>query len=701
MATNTQRYLFHIQGIKCTNCIAKIRSHIRKNHNEISNLKLNLSQSSMGFTTEGAFHFESLQKELSQMGFITTELSEDTKKQQKTSLKERRDFLLRLGVAGACTGNSMLVSFALYLGADQTPFKGLLSWAAFFFYLPIVLYSAKPMIENALKSLFTFRPSIDVPIALAIIVGGLLSLYSLSLGSDEFYFDSLSMLIFLILCTRFLVFSIRQSHLSPLSLTQFFNAQALTVNTEEGFLKKEIHDIKPGAEVLLSSGESLPFDSVLLSEKADFDTSILTGESYPQTLKKHDTVFAGSLALNNNIKLLVKTDMASSRFSSMLDSINQLIHEKNSLVSLTDRGAQILTYLILSVSFLFLIYPNSLDLYEKIMRILALLVIACPCALAIATPLALSLSVKSLFKKDILIKNLEAFALLKNVGSVVFDKTGTLTSGTLNLTHWSPKNPTSEESSIIKALENDSKHPIAKAILRSLPPNTKQASIEAFEKPGEGVFAEFQNSKYSITQSNIIGHGIDFKKDGKTILSASFESTIMETTKDTLAELKKKDIETYLLTGDKKEESLKVGTCLNFSKNNVYYEHTPEMKLDVVKSLESKDSSLIYVGDGLNDVMAMTSASVSVSVHSSLEETFKSSDVHFIQPGVSKILDLIQTSNRLYLLLRTNLTISFVYNVCFGALALSGLITPFLTAIIMPISSFLVVGLTFFMLESK
>jgi Cu2+-exporting ATPase/Cu+-exporting ATPase len=702
MSTNTQRYLFHIKGIKCTNCIAKIRAHISENHSEIKNLKLNLSNSSLDFLAGPDFATDSLKTELSQLGFEASQLDNTESEKERADLKERHDFLIRLGVAAACTGNSMLVSFALYLGSDQTPYKGFLSWAAFIFYLPIVFFSAKPLIKGALESLRALKPSIDVPIALAIIVGGVLSLYSLSTGRDDFYFDSLSMLVFLILCTRFMVLSIRQNHLTPLSLTQFFKESKLKTITEDGgLIDLEIDKIKPGQILLLEQEKSLPFDSELLSEQAEFDTSVLTGESYPQLLKKHDTVFAGSICYNENVKVKVLSTLFSSRFSKILESVNELINEKNRLVSMTDRGAQLLTYLILSVSVLFLVYPSGLEVYEKVIRVLALLVIACPCALAIATPLALSLSVRSLFKNDVLIKNLEAFEVLKDVRATVFDKTGTLTSGTLDLKAWTPRPPNHEESMIIYNLEKRSKHPVAKAILRALVGDKQDIDLQVFEEPGIGVSAHFKGSNYSLKQSKGEESFVDFIKEGEILISASFNSTLVDDARATLKKLDKLGVHSYLLTGDKKIEALSVGKRLGFKSEHIFFEHSPEMKLKSIQSLQEDYKNLIYIGDGLNDCMAMTGSSIGVSVHSSLEETFKTSDVHFLKPGVSKIIDLINSSKRLYFLLKTNLSISFIYNISFGAMALSGLITPFLTAVIMPISSFVVVGLTFFIIQYR
>lgn len=695
-----KNYIYRVDGVSCTKCIAKIRE-ISRSDFQIDKLKFNLANKTLTLEAPESFTPSKYIQALSRFGYVARDITASEASEDSDYHKENKQFLIRLGVAGACAGNNMLISFALFLGAEDTIYAQPLGWLAFLCYLPALFYSAYPILQRSFVALKHRTPSVDLPIALALLVGGALSFKNLLQGHTHIYFDSLGGLIFFLLCTRYLVFQIKNRFLTPLSMSEILPSDVILLKKREqtDFTPNKIADIKPHDHVLLQAHQISPIDGVLLSESAEFDTSLLTGESFPITCKKYDRVYSGSKLLSKDALIESETIADQSRLQDIFARLNAALTEKTDLITFTDKAAQILTYIILTTAGLFLVLYTGVDFDERLQRVLALLVIACPCALAIATPLALSLGVKKLFHKDILIKNPDAFEKLNHIEYVIFDKTGTLTQSSLEVTSWSPRLPTQEEQDIIFALEKHSEHPVAKALLRSVTPVDTKLNVQVTEKIGEGVSATLGEHTYALEKSREQQGQVVFKKNGQDILYIHFSSSLQHDAPEALAFLKSKGIKSFLLSGDNPKFSYEIGHKLGFATDNIICDQTPESKAEFVESLKSLD--ILYVGDGLNDSLAMTKSGLSISVNNSVEATFKASDIHFNKSGIAKIIPLFHVSKEVLNTIKRNLALSTAYNLTFGTLALSGAITPLMTAIIMPLSAFTVVGMTFYFLYLK
>lgn len=695
-----QNYIYRVDGVNCTKCIAKIRQLSRSDF-QIENLRFNLANKTLTLDAPNTFAGEKYILALKKLGYTAKDITASELHETSDYQKENKLFLIRLGVAGACAGNIMLLSFALYLGAEDTVYAGPLSWLSFVFYIPALLFSGYPILHKSVSALKNLTPSVDLPIALALLVGGALSFRNLVQGNPNIYFDSLAGLIFFLLCTRYLVFQIKNKFLTPLSMAEILPSKTTRLKkaTQTEFISTDITNIEPEDYIDLQAQYILPVDGILLSDKAEFDTSLLTGESFPVTYKKFDRVYSGSKLLSSRALIEAQSTARASRIHEIFERLNAALTQKTELVTLTDKAAQILTYVILGTSALFLTFYSGASFDEKLHRVLALLVVACPCALAIATPLALSLGVKRLFHKDILIKNPDAFEKINHTKHVIFDKTGTLTQSSLEVTQWHPRRPTQEEQDIIFALERRSEHPVAKALLRSVNPQNLDLKLDVLERIGEGVKAHFNDDLYSLEKSHEQQGQVVFTKNHIPMLHISFSSTLQEDAKWTLDFLRIKKIESYLLSGDNQKFSEQIGGQLGFESQNIIYDQTPESKADFVERFKSRH--VLYVGDGLNDSIAMAKSNLSISVNNSVEATFKASDVHFNKSGIAKIIPLFEVSKDVLQTIKRNLMLSTIYNLTFGTLALSGVITPLMTAIIMPTSSFTVIGLTFYFLYLK
>ncbi|MEZ4744069.1 MAG: heavy metal translocating P-type ATPase [Bdellovibrionota bacterium] len=681
-----QEYFFSVSGMHCSACLRKIKK-LSQTIPHLIELNIDMSHQLVTVNAESNFDTRSFISSIQNLGYKAKQITPA----DKTKLTERpqlQDLLIRLGVAGALTGNIMLLSYATYLG----PLTLYFSWISFILFVPIAIFSAFPIFKNSISALLIKKASIDTPLSVAIFLGGGLSFYNLVRGTNEIYFDSLAALIFLILTSRYIVQSIQSKYIKPLTIKDLFEEQTYTCVLSNGtHTPIDREKIKKGDMILLNCDDIIPVDSILHSQSIEVDNALITGESEPISQQQWSQLFAGTKCLTNKALIEATSKCSTSRINQLLQRINRALERDGKIISFTDKIAQVFTLIVLSIGLAFFAYYAQLNLDAAINRSLALLVIACPCALAITSPLALSLGVKKALKAGLLVKNSDLFEKITSCEEIIFDKTGTITNTESLTVDWESNQLTEKMQSIIFSLEKKSSHPIAKAILRSLESRKpKEIKIEQFkETTGLGVSGAYAGHSYSIQKiptdkgnTNSIG----FFENEKHLLSGRLRSQV---DKDTIKEIKKfqdSGFKLYVLTGDNQQNAATLSREISVPQENIYSEVSPEWKAEFVKSHHKKEKT-IYIGDGMNDALAMTYAGVGISMAESVESTFSTSDVHFLRVGITGLSDLFSLSRRVIFTIKVLLSISLLYNLAFGALALSGYITPFVAAILMPISS--------------
>ena len=379
-------------------------------------------------------------------------------------------------------------------------------------------------------------------------------------------------LFFFLLASRYLIFRLQDKYLSPVNIENIFKQDRVNVMIDNGFESIKLTDIKPGMMIESSQGDYIPVDSELLSEIAEIDNSILTGESEPVFYKKYETVHAGSKVVSSKIVIKATSSLQTSRVFELIQKINQNLMKESSVGQLADQGAQYLTVFIVLLavlaSFAFYIWGVS----DGLERILALLVVSCPCALAIATPLAHSLTVKKAMKSGVLFKNSEAIESVSQADIFVFDKTGTLTSGQLEVKKWLPDEPNQDLKNIIGTIEDHSEHPVAKTLRRSLGQyeTLKLDSIE--EIPGFGMKAYYDNVEYQIVSG-------ESKKEkevlvlagGKEVLKVYLQDQVKDKTLFVLKRLREKGKKILMFTGDQKRVAKPMGLIMGFTEEEIFY----------------------------------------------------------------------------------------------------------------------------------
>lgn len=674
---------FYVEGVSCGRCVRKIEElsfsvpglkRIRVNlashlaHAEIDRERLRLSE---------------LAETIQQLGFNPIPLVPESDGDRLVRQQERRD-LIRLAVAGACTGNIMTFSFASYFGAPAE-FATAFAWMSFALYLPVFFFVAVPFYRGAWSALRQRQISIDLPMSVASLAGFTFSTVELLRGKTDTYFDSLSGFLFLILLSRWAQRRLQRRFLRPQELAESLRLERVRRVTDAGWEWTPIERLGAGQRILLIAPETLPADAEMVSSMAHFSLSWLSGESRPKTFLSGAIVPAGARLLSGETQLVARKPLGETSFGRVLKQVQDYSLTNNRAVSQADRWAQTLLATVFSVALLFLVLYWSTAPEEAIRRALALIILACPCAMAFGTPLALAVSLRKARAHGLLIRNADVFESSAQVQTIFFDKTGTLTESDLDLEPASA-NIAPVHQKVILALENESLHPIAFAFRRAFRDCTKLPPVDgAREVPGQGVSGFIYGKFYEMRRNTKPGArlGCTLFEDHEPIIDFVFAAKLKPRCREVLDQLRADGLTIRLLSGDGREATAALGAQLGFTEGQIMAEACPYDKATTLASVPNA----MMVGDGVNDSLAMTRASVAVAVSGGMETALKSAHVYITEPGLEGVLNLLKISREGVALVHGNLLISLAYNTIGGTLALLGYINPFVAALLMPASS--------------
>ncbi|MFV8366029.1 heavy metal translocating P-type ATPase [Flavobacterium sp. XS1P27] len=623
-----------------------------------------------------------------------------------------RSLTYKLGVAFFCFGNIMLLSFPEYFEVKEfwlDQYRGFFRWLIFALALPSFFYSASGYYVSAYKSIKTKMLNIDIPIALGIVVMFVRSTFDIVMDYGSGFFDSLTGLIFFMLLGK--MFQIKTySFLSfERDFKSYFPIAITKINSDLSEESVAIYEVEKGDRLLIRNQELIPVDGILISEKAEIDYSFVTGEAIPIAKQSGDKVFAGGKQIGKVIEMEVLHSVSQSYLTQLWsnDVFQKNVEQKHKTI--TDSISRYFTPILLLIAFAGFGYWIFIDANTAFNVFTAVLIVACPCALALTAPFTFGNVLRILGKQKFYLKNALVIEQLAKVDTIVFDKTGTITTNKKSNISYEGTVLSDENLLLVKNVLRASNHPLSRMLYDYLPipilqsksgNETKKLKVDHFEEiTGKGIQAQIFGYQIQIgsaafvdkiEENNIQQTSVHIKVNdvyyGKFIFNNQYREGLEELFKNLSSNYQIK-----VLSGDNEgeratlEQLLPKGTELIFNQK-------PEQKLEFIKNLQEKGNNVMMVGDGLNDAGALAQSNVGISI---------SENVNVFSPACDAILDASEFQKLNYFLklsknsittIKMSFALSLLYNVVGLSFAITGNLLPLVAAIIMPLSTITIVS---------
>jgi Cu2+-exporting ATPase len=629
---------------------------------------------------------------------------------------EDRALLLKLGVAGAAAGNVMLMALALYSGAVNTSdgsYASLFRFGSLAISLPTVAYAGSVFFRGAWASLRTRTPHMDLPITVGILAGSVWGARNTLVGHGEVYFDTILVLIFLLLVGRWLG---RHQQRRAARATELIAALAPeSACVLRGATKQRVpaNTLVEGDIVEVLAGERLPVDGIVTEGCSSVDASTLTGESLPECVQVGDRVFAGTVNVEATLQVRAECTGQSTRVGRLMQSVEEAQASRAPIVRLADRVSGWLVWAVLGLALLTALVWLRVDANAAVDHAVALLVVTCPCALGMATPLSVSVALSRAAKAGLIFKGGEFVEELSRPALIVLDKTGTLTEGRPNLVAWEGPD---ELRPFVRAAEARSEHPLARALTRALDSAAPLEPESVRSVSGGGVIARFgtriivvgspafveaelgREALSPLIRRAVAKHAAEGRTpivvgdSGEARAVLALADTLRADARTTLERLGRLGYQFLVLSGDHPEVVQATARALGVALVGAEGGVSPERKLARIQALRRQYGRVIMVGDGVNDAAALAASNCGFSVHGGAEASLLAADVFATEAGLAPLARAVDGSRRTFATIRRGIAFSLAYNALGVTLALSGHITPLWAAILMPLSSLSVVS---------
>ncbi|KUO61169.1 ATPase [bacterium BRH_c32] len=692
--------IFSIPQMHCSSCIW-ILENLNRLDNDILSSQVNFLQKSLSVTYNNKTSLKKIVTLLDSIGYEPL-LNLEEKRDSKNS-SELRKLYYKIGIAGFCFGNIMMLSFPEYLSIspqDSAGLDTLFNYLNILLSIPVFFYSGSEYLISAYKSLKNKIVNIDVPIALGIIVLFLRSLVEIIFFSNAGYLDSMTGLVFFLLLGKLfqtktydaLNFERNYKSYFPLGITIRKNNSETTIPVEK---------IEVGDRLIIRNGELIPVDSVLIKGNGTIDYSFVTGEALPVKKEQGEIIYAGGKQTGGAIEIESIKEISQSYLTRLWNNkIFSKQKEMNS-ISLANYISKYFTFIVLGLAIVSSGIWMFYDTNTAMNVFTAILIVACPCALALSTPFTSGNALRIMGRNNFYLRNVDLIEELTKITDIVFDKTGTLTiSGKANI-KYEGMELTTKKKFLIKSAVRNSTHPLSKMIFDYL--EGHYIIIEKFEEiAGEGIYAEINRStiklgslllvnkeKFDISGGNSVVHcSINDEYIGKFIINNFYRENLTNLAK----ELKSK-YNIHVLSGDNKSEHENLKRF--FGNDSIYlFDQSPQDKLDYIAALQNADKKVLMMGDGLNDAGALRQSDIGISISEDKSNFSPSCDGILEAKSFdlfTKFLNFAIYSKKIII---ASFIISFVYNFFGLYFAISGNLTPILAAILMPISSISIVIFT-------
>ena len=691
----------YIPHIHCSSCIW-ILENLNKLHPNINSSLVNFGEKSVRITFNGnELNLKQLVKLLSSIGYepyISLENYETGKK------KIDRSIIYKLGIAGFAFGNVMFLSFPEYFQVEGfwlEQYKHVFRWLMFAFSLPVVFYAAQDYFISAYKGLRSKLLNIDVPIALGILVLFVRSTAEIVLDIGTGFFDSLTGLVFFLLLGKFF----QQKTYAFLSFERdyksYFPIGITKISTNEKEESIQVYDIKKGDRLLIRNEELIPVDCILMKGQARIDYSFVTGESDPVSKKSGDKLFAGGKQIDGIIEVEVLKSVEQSYLTQLWSNDVFKADKENAFTTLTNRISKHFTLAVLLIAFVATTFWLLTDSSKALNVFTAVLIIACPCAIALSAPFTLGNLLRILGKKKFYLKNASVIEQLAKINTIIFDKTGTITANNDSRITYEGTNLTKDEEVLLKSTLRGSNHPLSRALYDVLDQHNILTLDSYKEHLGKGIEAKFNSKHIKIGSAPFVGYqaetatlntavhiSTDNKYKGKFTFYNAYRKGLSK-----LFNNLKSEYDLAVISGDNDGEKDNLKKLLP-SKTKLLFNQKPDDKLEYIKYHQTEGANVLMVGDGLNDAGALAQSNVGIAISENVNVFSPACDAILDATKFDQLFNYINASKSAIKIIKWSFLLSFFYNVIGLYFAVTGQLAPVIAAILMPLSSISIMTFT-------
>jgi len=700
MDTN-EKIKFKVDGMTCANCALTVNKYIEKQGGH--NVKVNFATGDVSFVAADTLIAEKVQNGISDLGYTVANNVHDGHGHDDFghSHASTKGFLKStMSKFWFCLPFTVILMLHMIPAMHNTWLMQ--PWIQFVLCFPVYVVGMSYFGVSAVRSLKNGMPNMDVLITLGSTAAFAYSLYGTLTHQHQYiFYETAATVITLVFLGNYveeMAVNSTQKQLRDLAKSQVVMANMITYdeNHEEHIFPVENKDLRTGDLILIKSGEQVPADCKILWGDVSVNEAIITGESIPVTKHSKDKLIGGSLIGDGTVKAQVTAVGDNTVLSGIINMVKEAQGEKPPVQKMADKISAVFIPIVIGIAILTLIINWFVlkDFTPALMRSIAVLVIACPCAMGLATPAAIAVGLGRAARNGILFRNATSLENFKNITQVVFDKTGTLTTGDFSIANFTiTDNAVSEEEfkRLVFSLEKYSNHPMAKplAVNWKLPNEIRWQKIE--ELKGKGMKAideegnEFWAGSYEVASrlTKDESHNVYVLKNGHLIGTIDLKDELRSETKAVINYFHSKGIKTVLLSGDRKEKVAQIAHEIGI--DEVIAEKTPEEKLQIIAQ-KNAETPTAMVGDGINDAPALAKATIGISMSDASQIAMQSAHVVLMNHGIKNLPMALGLGTHTYKTIKENLFWAFSYNIVAIPVAALGFLTPMVGALVMAFS---------------
>ncbi|MBP6694980.1 MAG: heavy metal translocating P-type ATPase metal-binding domain-containing protein [Saprospiraceae bacterium] len=687
---NTAKISFNLPQIHCSSCIWLLEN-IQKLNDGIIHSRVNFLQKKASITFKtNKISLRELVQLLSMIGY-DPELNFE-KLQGNHLMSPDRSLYYKIGLAGFSFGNIMLLSFPEYLGFVEEDFSRYIGYLNILLSLPVLLYSGFDYLRSAFWTIKLRKITIDIPIAIGILALFGRSTFDILTGAGEGYLDSLAGFIFFMLIGKWFQNYTFQSISFDRNYKSYFPISAL-VKQNNDWKTVSLDIIRPGDIIMIKNEEIIPADSIITNGEAHLDYSFVTGES--DLIRKNigEKIFAGAKHIGSTIQVNALKKVDQSYLTSLWDENSFISENKMNSQKIITLLGKYFTIVTMGIAVLTLFYWLWADPAIAFNSFTAVLIVACPCALSLATPFTFGNILRLLGKKNCYLKNVDVIENMQNVNHIVFDKTGTITDHSKMEILWHGPELNDEEKLLVKSAAFQSNHPLSKAIFSGIEGPYLEKTDYFEEKVGQGINVKAKGKSLKIGSENFVFNlkNANPKKGVFILLDDHFLGyfSVQNHLRDgviPLFNLLSKNMDISILSGDNDREKERLVQLFPFVKN-IYFNQSPQDKLNKIKELQNQGKMVMMVGDGLNDAGALKQSNVGFVISSDSNNFTPACDGILNAAGFSHLQEIFGVVRKSRTLIMGAFTLALIYNIIGLGFAVQGLLSPIVAAILMPVSS--------------